>query len=426
MDLTLIFNIVPKILPAFMLGIVALVGLIIQRKPYGDVIRGTIKTMAGLLILFISVDVIVAVIDPITVLFSKVYAVEGTTALADWTAFLGEYGIQIVLVMVLGFVFNLIFARITPFKYIFLTGHILFWYAFTMVGALADGGKITGLPLIIIGGILLGIWVTVTPALTAKYVEKLTGKKDFVIGHSTIGLAWLGATVGKLVGDPEDSMETLEFPKGLDWIKEMVISTSLIMFLLYLIFGFIAGPAWAAEQFVGGTVWLWYVWIIFQAIQFGAGLVVLLTGVRMMLAEIVPAFRGIAQKVVPDAIPALDCPMVFPFAPNSLAIGFPIAMVASLITLFVFGAAGYQFVLVPMVVAAFFDAGPAAVLANATGGRRGVIAAAIVAGIAMVFLQAFGLLFVQNTAAGFVLAFGGNDVGLMSIIVGGIARLLGF
>ena len=426
MDITLIFNIVPKILPAFMLGIVALVGLIIQRKPYGDVIRGTIKTMAGLLILFIAVDVIVAVIDPITMLFSKVYAVESTTALADWTAFLGEYGIQIVLVMVLGFVFNLIFARITPFKYIFLTGHILFWYAFTMVGALADGGKVTGLPLIIIGGILLGIWVTVTPALTAKYVEKLTGNKDFVIGHSTIGLAWLGATVGKLVGDPEDSMETLEFPKGLDWIKEMVISTSLIMFLLYLIFGFLAGPGWAAEQFVGGTVWLWYVWIIFQAIQFGAGLVVLLTGVRMMLAEIVPAFRGIAQKVVPDAVPALDCPMVFPFAPNSLAIGFPIAMVTSLITLFIFGAAGYQFVLVPMVVAAFFDAGPAAVLANATGGRRGVIAAAIVAGIGMVFLQAFGLIFVQNTAAGFVLAFGGNDVGLMAIIIGGIARLLGF
>ncbi|HKJ26124.1 MAG TPA: hypothetical protein VJ965_00680, partial [Anaerolineales bacterium] len=60
------------------------------------------------------------------------------------------------------------------------------------------------------------------------------------------------------------------------------------------------------------------------------------------------------------------------------------------------------------------------------GGRRGVIAAAIVAGIGMVFLQAFGLIFVQNTAAGFVLAFGGNDVGLMAIIIGGIARLLGF
>lgn len=92
----------------------------------------------------------------------------------------------------------------------------------------------------------------------------------------------------------------------------------------------------------------------------------------------------------------------------------------------VFGLVGYQFVLVPMVVAAFFDAGPGAVLANKTGGRRGVILGSIIAGVLMVMLQAFGMLFVQNTAAGFVLAFGGNDVGLMVIIIGGIARLLGF
>jgi PTS system ascorbate-specific IIC component len=33
-----------------------------------------------------------------------------------------ELGQAIALIMVLGFVFNIIFARFTPFKYIFLTG----------------------------------------------------------------------------------------------------------------------------------------------------------------------------------------------------------------------------------------------------------------------------------------------------------------
>ena len=426
MDINLIFNIVPKLLPAFMLGIVALIGLVLQKKPYGDVIRGTIKTMAGLLILFISVDILSSVISPIATLFSKVYSVKSTVEIADWTAFLGKFGIQIVLVMVFGFLVNLILARITKAKYVFLTAHILFWYAFTIVGILADGGKIGGIPLIVIGSLLLGIWVTFTPALTAPFVKKLIGSDDFVIGHSTITLSWIQALIGKWFGNPEKSAEDIKIPKGLDWIKEMVISTSLIMFLLYLIFGFVAGPAWAAETFTNGTTWLWYFWIIFQGIQFGAGLVILLTGVRMMLAEIIPAFRGIALKVVPNAIPALDCPMVFPYGPNSLAIGFPIAMVVQLITIMVFGLVGFKFVLVPMVVAAFFDAGPGAVLANKTGGIRGVVLGAIVAGVVMVFFQAFGMMFVQNTAAGFVQAFGGNDVGLMSIIFGGITRALGF
>jgi PTS system ascorbate-specific IIC component len=126
MDISLIFNIVPKLLPAFMLAIVALIGLLIQKKPVGDVIRGTVKTMAGVMILFIAVDILSNVISPIATLFSKVYHIEGTVQIADWTVFLGQYGIQIVLVMVFGFLVNLVLARVTKIKYIFLTGHILF------------------------------------------------------------------------------------------------------------------------------------------------------------------------------------------------------------------------------------------------------------------------------------------------------------
>lgn len=426
MDISLIFNIVPRLLPSFMLGLVALLGLLLQGKSFGDVLRGSVKTMAGVVILFSAVDILISAIDPIAALFGKVYSIEGTVQLADWTAFLGEYGVTIVSVMVIGFLINVLLARVTRFKYVFLTGHILFWYAFMFVGAFADGGQLSGLTLTVLASVFLGLWLTLTPALLAPFIEKLTGAKDFVIGHSTIFIAFITALIGKWFGDSSKSTEDIKFPKGLDWIKEMVISTSLILFLLYLIMGFFAGPAWAAEQFTGGVVWLWYVWILYQGILFGAGLVVLLTGVRMMLAEIVPAFRGIAERIVPEAVPALDCPMVFPYAPNALAIGFPIAMVTSLLTIVAFGMAGYSYVLLPMVVAAFFDVGPGAVLANVTGGVRGVIIGSAVGGVLMIVIQAFAMPFVTNTAAGFVNVFGGNDFGIIAIIFGGLASLLGF
>ncbi len=426
MDVGLIFSIVPRLLPTFMLGLVALLGLLLQRKTFSEVVSGTIKTMAGVIILFSAVDLLVGVISPISTMFGKVYAFQGEPISVDWTAFLSEYGIPVVLVMVFGFFVNILLARLTKLKYVFLTGHIMFWNAFMVVAALADAGKIKGVALIVLGSVIQGVLATVLPALIAPFVFKLTGSKDFTIGHTTTILAVIGAWIGKLVGDPSKSTEDLKISDNWSFLKSMTISTSLIMFLLYLVMGFIAGPAWAAETFSGGSQPIWYLWIIYQGILFGASLTILLTGVRLMLAEIVPAFHGIAKTIVPDAIPALDCPMVFPYGQNALAIGFPIAMIASLVTLVIFGTIGYRYVLLPLVVAAFFDVGPAAVLANATGGRRGAIVASIVGGVLLIVFQALSLPFVANTAAGFINAFGGNDFSIIAIVVGGIARLLGF
>jgi PTS system ascorbate-specific IIC component len=424
MDVGVIFNIVPRLLPTLMLGLVAMVGLILLKKSFSDVISGTLKTMAGVLVLFAAVDVLVGVIGIIGELFGMVFVYEGQAAAGDWVAFLAEYGIEIVLVMVFGFLVNLVLARVTKWKYVFLTGHIMFWNAFMVVAALADNSMLKGVALVIIGSLVHGFLSTLFPALIAPFVFKLTGNKDFSIGHTTTILAVIGALLGKWFGDPSKSTEDMEVPQGYSFIKSMTVSTSLIMFLLFLVMGFIVGLPAAAAAYTGGVVWLWFLWIIMQAVLFGAGLTILLTGVRMMLGEIVPAFSGIAKKIVPDGIPALDCPMVFPYGQNALMIGFPIAMIASLITLVIFNLFGYPYLLLPLVVAAFFDVGPAAVLANATGGRSGVIIASIVGGVLLIVFQAISLPFVYNTAAGFLNAFGGNDFSIIAIVVGGLTRLV--
>jgi ascorbate PTS system EIIC component len=92
MDVSTIFNIVPRLLPAFMLGLVSMVGLITLGKAYGDVIMGTIKTMTGVLILFTGVDVLNTVIVAIAQLFSLAYTTEGVAPAGDWVAFLADFG----------------------------------------------------------------------------------------------------------------------------------------------------------------------------------------------------------------------------------------------------------------------------------------------------------------------------------------------
>ncbi|MCB2180295.1 PTS ascorbate transporter subunit IIC [bacterium] len=427
MDTNVLFGIVPRILPTFLLGGVALIGLLLQRKSVDEVISGAIKTMVGVLVLFAGVDILSDTIEPLSTLFAKVVpSPEGIYPVADWVGFLSLYGVEIVTIMVFGFLVNLLIARFTPLKFVFLTGHILFWNAFMVAGGLVQGGRLHGVVLVVLGSLILGVISAAFPALIAKYVFKITGTRDFSIGHTTTILSLIGAWIGKVFGDPSKSLEDVKLSKKWAFLKSMTVSTVLIMAILYIGLGFVAGVGDSAATFTNGVVWLWYFWALWKALLFAGGLTVLLTGVRMMLAEIIPAFHGLAQKVVPEAVPALDCPMIFPYGQNSLAIGFPVAVVFSMVTLAIFAVFGFPYLLLPLVVAAFFDVGPAVVIANAVGGRRGALMTAALGGVLLIVFQAISIPFSTNTTAGFINLFGGNDFSIIAILVGGLAKLLGF
>jgi PTS system ascorbate-specific IIC component len=70
---------------------------------------------------------------------------------------------------------------------------------------------------------------------------------------------------------------------------------------------------------------------IVMAFTFAAGVEVILIGVRMFIAELTPAFKGIAEKLIHGSRPAVDCPVVFPFAPNAVIIGFIASMIGGII-----------------------------------------------------------------------------------------------
>lgn len=92
--------------------------------------------------------------------------------------------------------------------------------------------------------------------------------------------------------------------------------------------------------------------------------------------------------MVPGAIPALDVPALFGYAPNSLMIGFVCAVVGMIIAMVVSSAV---FGVVPLVsiIGAFFTGGVAGILGNATGGRRGAVIAGLLYGFMLIFGSAF-------------------------------------
>ena len=335
------------------------------------------------------------------------------------------YGTEIGIVMILAFAINLIVARFTKWKSVFLTGHMLYWFPFVFIAAGVDAG-LTGTKLIILATIFTAAYMIVSPNLMHPFVKAATGDDSFTIGHPTTILSVISGLLGKVVGNKEKSTEDLNIPSSLGFLREVTITGSITIALTYIVMAFIlkANGFDPAEVwgYAGGTTGI-FTYIFTHAIYFGVGVTILLQGVRMLIGEIVPAFKGIAEKVVPGAVPALDCPVIFPYAPNALIIGFITAMITSTITIII-TAGMFPTVIIPLTFTCFFEIGCASIIGNATGGVRGCVIGAAVSGIIMVLLVGFGAYFFNNTIQPWMLVYGGQDFSLWGIVEGLIARLM--
>ena len=405
---------------AIFLSLIALIGLLLQKKSASEVIRGTFMTAIGYFVLNTGVGFVSGAVTDISVAFTTMMPQAVASKSVDIGA---DYGTQIGIVMIIGFAINLIFARFTKWKTVFLTGHMLYWFPFVFIAAGVDAG-LSGAKLIILAALFTAVYMIVAPNLMRPLVKKVTGTDSFSIAHPTTTLSLIAAGVAKVTGDPKKSTEDLKFPKGLNFLREVSITGSIVILLTYLVMSLLLKlNGYSPAEVLGYDRAFTYYFT--KTINFGMGVTIMLLGVRMLIAEIVPAFQGIATKVVPGAIPALDCPVIFNMAPNALLIGFICALATSTVTILICTALNaFPTVVIPLAFTCFFEAGCAAIVANAYGGVRGCIIASIVNGIAMVLLVGFGAYFFNNTIQGWMLVYGGQDFSLWGILEGLIAKLI--
>lgn len=407
--------------PSVLVGLIALIGLVAQKKAFSDVVKGTIKTILGFIVLGGGATVLVGSLNPLGGMFEHAFNIQGIIPNneAIVSIALEKYGASTALIMAFGMVANIVVARFTRLKYIFLTGHHTFYMA-CMIGVILTVAGFEGVGLVFTGSLILGLVMAFFPALAQRYMRRITGTDDIAFGHfGTLGYV-LSGWIGSLCGKGSRSTEEMNLPKNLSFLRDSSISISLTMMIIYLIMAVSAGREYVEATFSGGQNYL--VYAIIMAITFAAGVFIILQGVRLILAEIVPAFTGFSEKLVPNARPALDCPVVYPYAPNAVLIGFLFSFLGGLVGLFLLGQMKLVLIL-PGVVPHFFTGATAGVFGNATGGRRGAMIGAFANGLLITFLPV--LLLPVLGAIGFAnTTFSDADFGVIGILLGNLARYL--
>lgn len=406
--------------PAILVGLFSMIGLLLQKKAFSDVISGTLKTIMGFVILTSGAAIVATTLTTFSQLFEHSFHIQGVVPNTDAMAALAQknYGTATAMIMVLGMLFNIVLARITPLKYIFLTGHHTL-YMSAMLAVILSVGGLSPFWVVLVGAVILGIMMVVSPAILQPFTRKITGTDDLALGHFGSTGYLLSALVGKVVGKGSPSIEELKVPKSLNFLRDSSVAISLTMMILFVILVLIAGKTFVETSISGGQNFI--IFAIIQSLTFAAGVWIILAGVRMIIAEIVPAFKGIADKLVKDAKPALDCPTVFPFAPNAVIVGFLSSFAAGLVSMFLCPLFGLS-VIVPGLVPHFFCGATAGVYGNICGGRRGAVIGAFAQGLLISFLPAI-LLPLMGDLGFASTTFGDADFGVVGIILGHVISL---
>lgn len=363
---------------SILVGFIAMFGLILQKKSWDKVAIGTIKTIVGFVIFSAGSSLATSSLNSFQTLFTKAFNLEGVLPLAEAVTALAQnkFGSIVALIMVAGFIANLILARFTPLKYIFLTGQHNLYLAALLTVIFKANGVSDGLT-IFLGAVILGVSAALFPAIAQKGMRKITGEDELAMGHYVTIAYAISSFIGSKVGNPEDSTEKLKLPSWLMIFKDYIVSVTLSVAVFYYISAFIAGKE-NVEALSGGVSWILFPFL--QSLSFAASLFIIITGVRMVLGEIVSAFVGISEKLIPNAKPALDCPVVFQYAPTATVLGFLSAYIGGLICIPVFVLLKTP-VIIPVAVPYFFIGATAGVFGNASGGWKGAIVGGFITGI---------------------------------------------
>lgn len=178
------------------IGLIALVGLVLQRKSFREVLEGTLKTIVGMYAFFAGAGVLVNAILPINDVMKPTLAATGTYPFNE-----PAFGVAMkyvaqttVLTFIIGWLLHmtLVWLFRKTFKAVYLTGHIMLFFAalnnlfwqYTM--------GLTGAALIIASAIVCALYWTIAPTVIYKYSRKFVGD-DFTLGHHNYVGALLGA-----------------------------------------------------------------------------------------------------------------------------------------------------------------------------------------------------------------------------------------
>lgn len=393
--------------PAFMIGLIVVIGYVLLRKPWYDVLAGAIKAIVGYFILAVGSNGLVSNFRPVlsglkdrfnldAMVIDPYFGQNAVTAGVE-EVFGKGFG-QAMILLLIAFIVNILlvrFSKYTKMRALFTTGHvqvqqaaIAYWLIMFACPFLLK----SDIGMIIVMALVLGLYWAVGANLTIKPCQEVTDGAGFCLAHQQMfGVAlnyWLAE---KLFGKKKNGKEVkkiddIELPGFMSIFNENMVCTSILMLIFFGAILVVLGRDYLTENgfLAEGASMVFYV--IQTCLYFAVYLAILQLGVRTFVTELTASFQGIADRLLPGSIPGVDCAVIFGFgSANAVPLGFLAGFAGQIIAIVALIVLKSPVLVICGFVPVFFDNATIGIFANEKGGIKAALILPFISGLCQVF-----------------------------------------